>query len=101
MVDGTLTREEFVQYCKSVNGSLLRIENSVNTLSEHFDRQIEIEADRRREDVVTAAAQTAAQVAEAVGNTMNRSYAIIITILTAVAASGWGVLITHILTKHH
>lgn len=94
-------RAEYEQFCKAVNGSLLRIENSINELSQSFTDQIEKEADRRREDVITAAAKTAAQVSEAVGNTMNRSYAIIITLLTAVAASGWGILITHILTKHH
>ena len=67
MTDDFVTQAEYDQFCKGVNGSLMRIETAVNDL--------------RR-------------------GTVNKSIATIIALLTAVAGSGWGVLITYILTRH-
>jgi hypothetical protein len=68
MTDDFVTQAEYDQFCKGVNGSLERIEKTVNELR---------------------------------SGTVNKSIATIIALLTAVAGSGWGVLVTFILTRHH
>ena len=68
MPEDYVTRAEYLQFCKNVNGSLNRIEKAVNDLQ---------------------------------SGTINKTVAIIISLITAVAGSGWGVVITILVTRHH
>ena len=99
MTDEYVTHAEFTAYCRSVNGSLGRIEATVNSLQAHFDAQMETETDRRRVDAKDALMMSRADLKEAMHSTMSRSYAIIITLLTAACTGLVGALVAVIVTK--
>jgi hypothetical protein len=115
-------RLEFQQYCKSVNGDLAGLKIAVTNMEtkmdkrfgellEHFDAIVSTETDRRRLDTkeaaVTARADTASalvmakdDVKEALSGTINRTYAIIITVLTGACVGLLSAVITLVATRH-
>lgn len=99
MPEEYVSRAEFAAYCRSVNGSLARIENTVNGLEEHFGAQMDTETTRRRDDARDALMMSRADLKEAMRSTMSRSYAIIITILTAACTGLLGAVIALVATR--
>jgi t-SNARE complex subunit (syntaxin) len=115
--DRYVPRPEFTMYCRSVNGDLTDLKIGVSNIDskmeqrfketlEHFDLIVGAETERRREDVQRAFTNTekalvaaTAATDKALEGTMNKTYAIIITILTGVMMSAVGALLALVLTK--
>jgi len=120
LTDNFVTKSEFGIYCKSVNGDLADIKADVSNLAvkmdirfkeslEHFDSILTTESDRRRVDTKEAICNARADTAEAlrvaqesvkdaVHGTVNKSYAIIITVLTALLMGVTGAFLTLLIT---
>jgi hypothetical protein len=119
--DQFVRQDTFAMYCRSVNGDLSDLKLSLSNVDaklearhretmEHFDTIVSQETERRRNDVQlafkntekaleTATTGTEKAVAKALEGTMSKSYAIIITILTAACTGLLGALIALIATK--
>lgn len=115
----TISRSEFELYCRSVNGDLADIKLGMSNLDAkmearhkevmtHFDNVLGQETDYRRGDMKEARIDTAkalevaqANLKDALSGTMSRSYAIIITVLTALCTGLIGSLVALLLTRAH
>ncbi len=107
---GLVTRPEFIMYCRSVNGDLTDLKLAVSNVDsklevrhketlDHFDAIVNAETERRRADIQAAFANTKTEVKDALKGTMSKSYAIIITILTAACSGLLGAVIALIATR--